>query len=306
MLPMSPHAISVVIPLYNKSSFVRKAIRSVLAQTLPPHEILVIDDGSTDGSGNVVTHIASPMVRLISQPNRGVSAARNRGIDAATGDLVAFLDADDCYHTGHLQAIAQLAGKYPHAGLYASRYFRVWDGDRREPVPIVRSLSRGPGLVKDFYFAWCRSPFLATSSVVVRRRVFEDPTFRFPVGERLGEDQDLWFRVAEHFPIAYSPSPLVDYRVGVSDSLTGGPPLLDALPAVQRLINRIESGLVPSHLVASARKLVASHMLNIARNRLRNGDRIGAWNLVRDRRTRANRSYRMRTAAMCLLPSSKA
>ena len=88
---------SVVIPLYNKRQEIETTIRSVLSQTLSPHEIIVVDDGSTDGSGEVVKGMDSPLVRLIRQTNAGECAARNRGIAEATGDYIALLDADDSY-----------------------------------------------------------------------------------------------------------------------------------------------------------------------------------------------------------------
>src|SRR5262245_11252046 len=109
--------ISVVIPLFNKASFVEEAIGSVMAHTRPAHEIIVIDDGSTDDGPERVKALAFSSVRLIRQANAGTSVARNTGIEAATGDLIAFLDADDRYLPGFLAAIAALAVDFPDACL---------------------------------------------------------------------------------------------------------------------------------------------------------------------------------------------
>ncbi len=87
--------ISVVIPLYNKEPYIKRAIDSILAQKIQDYEIIVIDDGSTDKSAEVVKSFPDPRIRLIQQENAGVSAARNRGIEEAKAELIAFLDADD-------------------------------------------------------------------------------------------------------------------------------------------------------------------------------------------------------------------
>ena len=106
---MASATISVIIPLYNKEREIGDTLRSVLAQTLQPTEIVVVDDGSTDGSADAVRAIASPLVKLVTQANAGVCAARNRAIAESAGDLIALLDADDTWEPGFLEEIASMA-----------------------------------------------------------------------------------------------------------------------------------------------------------------------------------------------------
>lgn len=290
-----PPSISVVMPLYNKAAFVREALLSVLAQTLPASEILVIDDGSTDGSAAEVNTFPEPVIRLITQANAGVSQARNRGIEAATGEYIAFLDADDRYQSGFLAEIARLIEKFPHAGIFCSGYTCFWEDGAR----IDRCLSSVPSgvasSIRNFYRCWCKGAFTFTSAIVVRRVLFEDPSLRFPPGEKLGEDQDLWFRIAERWPIAYINKPLVDYRMGVMGSATQANALLDILPCYRRLDERLVNGVVPPHLRRSARRLFASHLLNIAHTHLSLGNLQAARAMLADRRAIANPVYYFRT-----------
>ena len=124
--PLSSNArvsmISIVIPLFNKASHIKDTIESVLAQSYQNFELIIVNDGSTDNGPKIVREIKEPRILVIDQANAGVSAARNRGIDAAKGDLIAFLDADDLWNPDFLSAIMRLYQRFPWAGLYATAY----------------------------------------------------------------------------------------------------------------------------------------------------------------------------------------
>ena len=114
--------ISVVIPLYNKRDTVFRALDSVFNQKFQPLEVIVVNDGSTDGSDLVVAELRNPLIRMISQRNEGVSAARNRGIHAANGDWIAFLDADDEWLPNFLRTIKSLYYNYFPSEVLATSY----------------------------------------------------------------------------------------------------------------------------------------------------------------------------------------
>ena len=114
--------ISVIIPLYNKEKQIARTLQTVLEQTFQAFEIVIVDDGSTDGSVQEIEQIKDSRIRLIHQQNGGVSAARNRGITEARYDLVAFLDADDEWKPTYLETQYQLYQKYPECSVYACNY----------------------------------------------------------------------------------------------------------------------------------------------------------------------------------------
>jgi glycosyltransferase involved in cell wall biosynthesis len=202
---------SVIMPLYNKRAEVERALHSVLAQTLVPMEIVVVDDGSTDGSAAVVKSIGSPLIKLISQPNAGVSAARNRAMTEAGGDYFAFLDADDEWRPGFLAEIAALIEEFPDAGLYCTG-FDIIKNNRVTPgrTPTTK------GIVAD-YFGEAMERFVATaSSAVVPRRVV-DKVGGFPEGMSLGEDQYMWTKIALQYTVVSSPARLAVVHASASN-----------------------------------------------------------------------------------------
>jgi glycosyltransferase involved in cell wall biosynthesis len=155
--------ISVVIPLYNKAAEIERTLLSVLAQSVQPREIIVVDDGSTDGSAEIVERIASPLLRLVRQSNAGVSAARNKAISLASGRWVALLDGDDRWCEDYLLTMAQLIEQYPECGAYGSAFY-VDNGDKL----VVADTPQSCGVV-NFFEESMRRYVLIPSAAILRR-----------------------------------------------------------------------------------------------------------------------------------------
>lgn len=113
---------SIIIPLYNKRPYVERTLRSVFAQTFTDYEVLVVDDGSTDGSAELVQQYTDARLHIYRKENGGVCSARNYGIRKAQGDYIAFLDADDEWHPEFLSALDNLSRRFPQAGICATAY----------------------------------------------------------------------------------------------------------------------------------------------------------------------------------------
>lgn len=201
------HSFSVVVPLYNKERHVERAVRSAQGQTFPPLEIIVVDDGSTDGGAGIVEKLAveDRRIRLIRQENGGVSRARNAGIAAARGTHVAFLDADDEWKPDYLGEIFSLIRRFPNAGSYSTAYEIAGAGGKKKSS---RFLSLWPGrffLFRNYFRASFRGSIIWTSATVVPKSTFKKSGV-FLDGAGRGQDLDLWWRIGAWHDVAYSRS----------------------------------------------------------------------------------------------------
>lgn len=196
---MALASISVIIPAYNAEETIGEAIASVMQQSLPVQEILVIDDGSTDGTAERV-HQSYPDVLVITVPNGGPSKARNEGIWRARGEWIAFLDADDQWHGDKLRVQMKVAT--PNIALVASDWVRGNDFQPvPEPVPTSRLGYRDLLSLNQFQ-----------TSTVIMRRTLANELGGFDAALDGAEDWDFWLRASGRTEIIKVDWPLVQYR----------------------------------------------------------------------------------------------
>jgi len=162
---MKRSKISVVVPVYNQERYIEETLESVLSQKEDELELIVVNDGSSDQSGEFIKKFSSQIV-LIEQANQGVAVARNNGVKASSGELIAFLDGDDRYLPGHLSKILEFAQREPQAILF---YGDAWVIDEKGTRLWVQGSETEPNLVKLLL-----KNFIIASSVVVRRKLFEE------------------------------------------------------------------------------------------------------------------------------------
>ncbi len=201
---------SVIIPLYNKENYICHTLESVLAQTFQDFEVIVVDDGSTDGSLKKAQQIASEKIQIVKQKNLGVSVARNTGIACASGSYIAFLDADDEWNEDYLETIDRLTKSYPKSDLYVTAYrIDMGNGSCRESS----QLHPEEGCLDSYWMTFQYSyDFVWTSATVVKKdAVIKAGGFR--PGEYIGQDLDLWARIAKNnAKVAYSSSVCAIYN----------------------------------------------------------------------------------------------
>lgn len=201
--------ISVVIPLYNKEKQIAITLQTVLNQTFKDFEIIIVNDGSTDNSVAEVEKIKDSRIRIINQKNAGVSAARNRGIEEAKYDLIAFLDADDEWKPEYLETQYNLFLKYPECSVFAVNYeFRDSNG-KTTPTKVNKlPFSSEDGILSNYFeVASYSHPPLWTSAIVVRKDAINN-IGGFPVGIKSGEDLLTWAKLAVKYKITFNIKPL--------------------------------------------------------------------------------------------------
>ncbi len=190
---------SVVIPLYNKEKQIKQTLESVLNQTFGDFEIVIVNDGSKDGSVQVVQSINDPRIRLINQENGGVSAARNRGIKESNNEWIAFLDADDLWEENKLEEVNKIIQNMVETNYWICSGYQSLKGEKKHSFVYPNC-----GLINDALYTLVDGLRIQTSTVVARKKYFmEDERLFFAVGINASEDREVWYRLAFRFPLYY-------------------------------------------------------------------------------------------------------
>jgi glycosyltransferase involved in cell wall biosynthesis len=210
--------ISVVIPLYNKDKSIKRTIETVLNQTYKNFELIIVNDGSTDLSLEIVRLIYDKRIRIIDKSNGGVSSARNAGIKASSNEYIAFLDADDLWEETYLEEICKLIEKCPDAGLLGTSY-RLAD-KQNKIIEVFNSLPGSfNGYITNYFKIALKNMLYHSSASTYKKNVFNNLGL-FDEALSRGEDIDMWIRLALFEKIAFFNKPLATYSLGAENRAT--------------------------------------------------------------------------------------
>ena len=204
--------ISLIIPTYNRCSLLKRALNSVLEQTRLPDEIIVVDDGSTDNTVDMLNN-EFPQVTTITHVNKGVSAARNSGIQQAKGDWIAFLDSDDTWLAEKLAAQIRALQQAPDFKVCHTEEIWIRNGVRVNAMHKHKKI--GGWIFKQCLPLCAMSP----SSIMIHRSVFADVGL-FDESLPACEDYDLWLRICAKYPVLFIEQPLINKYGGHEDQLS--------------------------------------------------------------------------------------
>jgi glycosyltransferase involved in cell wall biosynthesis len=209
--------VSVVLPTFNRRGFLQQAVESVLAQTRPADELIVVDDGSTDDTADLLAGYGDRLM-VIRQDNRGVSAARNAGIRRAKGAFVALLDSDDYWLPEKLEAQLSFFERHPDAMLCQTEETWMRNGKRVNPKNRHRKYS---GMIFEKTLPLC---LVSPSAVMIRKELFREVGL-FDESLPACEDYDMWLRISWKYPVYLIDTPLIVKRGGHDDQLSAMPEL---------------------------------------------------------------------------------
>ena len=255
---------SIIIPLYNKAPYIERAVKSVLSQDYPHFEIIIVNDGSSDGGEKIVTTIVDERLKLVSQKNAGVSAARNTGAKEAQYEYLAFLDGDDTWEPNFLSELVKLIDNFPNAGIYGTSNSFIYPNGKKVAEDF-RYLFNGKeqGLLEDYFGLFAqiqKSPF-SNSNLCIQKKIYQE-FGGYKVGVKLTEDSDLWCRIALKYDVAFSVNPLANYFVALEGSTHTIFENKDF-----EVVNTLQSALVnknvPQRLEKSVKKLIALQKLGL-------------------------------------------
>jgi len=270
--------ISVIIPLYNKAPHIKKTLESVLAQSVLPLEVIVVDDGSTDGGADIVAGLDNPGVVLIRQENKGVSIARNAGVQLASGAYVAFLDADDRWESFHIEEMTKLIGAYPSCQLFSTMNSVHMDGVNYFPAsPLPADTD---GLIEDFCLNYANHLSMITSSTACAHRASMIESGGFPEDVSRGEDVIAWVRMALQHGMAHSSRVTAVYDRDATNRVADLPDT-EVLPSLAFLADLLKHEAKGSDVYAGVARLFAKIAFNTCAHKRDLDQRAGIADILR-------------------------
>ncbi len=211
---------SVVIPLYNKERHIKRTLSSVLEQSFSDFEVVIINDGSTDNSLNIVEALVDDRIKVYSIKNSGVSHARNLGIEKSNSDFIAFIDADDVWKTHHLTDLKSLIEDFPNCGMYTKAYVRSYKSlDIESTYNTIPKDEHWRGVLEDYFEASMDYSIALTSAVMLTKNAWKN-TGGFNTSFDSGEDTDLWIRIAIKYSVAFDNKVSVTHYLDSDNKLT--------------------------------------------------------------------------------------
>lgn len=294
---------SVIIPVFNKADTISSSLDSIFAQTNQDFEIVVVNDGSTDNIQQVLAKYERLVV--INQENAGVSAARNSGIHQAKGEFLCFLDADDIYFPNHLEILAGLIDKYPDCNFFCTSHIETFtDGKKKDSsVRLPEFIAQSSDCKYENLFELVNNysdGIIHTNSFCIRKNILVDGDIYFAIGEKLGEDTDLWYRVALKNSIVLTKIATTQYQreYSTATKLTSNPP-------DWAFAKRKETILADSNISDDVKKgvlmLLDRYYLKCARDSKFNGNYKKSIQELQKVTYRWNKRYLL-TALYCYLP----
>ncbi len=281
---------SIIIPCFNKQNQILTTLYSVLNQSFQDYEIIIVDDGSTDNSVNLINTLQDKRIKLIQQQNAGVSIARNKAIKKANGEWVAFLDADDWWHPQYLENINHIIKTHSDAKVVSTDFISKPDTENWQPQawPL---LSQRPEIeiIYSLPEQWLQRIPFCTNSICINKDFLHTIQPWFPESETNGEDLDLWMRIAEKTNILNLPIKLSVYRTNQAYSLTTQHKSLEIPLFIKRMQSRALKHSFPAQLKYSTLLFVAQYKLTLARKAILQQRRTLAFKLL------TNATYTIKT-----------
>jgi len=264
---------SVIITLYNKGPYIKRAIESVQNQTVKDIEIIIINDGSTDNGLDIVESIKDKRIILINQKNQGVSNATNRGVKESKSEFIVFLDADDEWTKRHLETLLRLKKKFPEAGAYSSVYLIC--NDRGKLIKKkYKNIPPAPweGILPNYFESEIEGAHpIATIVVGIPKDIFLEMS-GFDEYAPTGMDLDLWARIAIKYPIAFSWDIGAIYHKEAADRICSNLQPIRYHPLIVSSKKAIRNNEIPSKILPYFKEYIAKKEIQISAINILAGD----------------------------------